>query len=191
MPSAAALGSGAVTTPLGHGCGCDSAGSALAVSARAMESRSPLPILMSFATLLGILVTVSACGGATAASLAPTAIPLPIGRNLLPPARLELSGNGTWMACFGVGVGGYTECAFRGAVHNAGAGCATRIRGVTHFFDSNRQEMTGAAWALDSSTIARPDDTVMYLTERVPMAIINATAGYDITDLQWTDTACP
>src|SRR5262245_22904038 len=127
----------------------------------AMNTVSRLPMLMSCTSLLWSVVALSGCGGATAAflapepSLAPPGIPLPSSVSALAPARMEMSGNGTWMACFGVGVGGYTECAFRGAVHNAGTGCAIAIRGVTHFLDSNRQEMPGAAfpWTVDDATI--------------------------------------
>ena len=94
------------------------------------------------------------------------------------------------MACFGVGAGGYTQCAFQGTVRNAGTGCAAAIRGVVHFYDSSKTELAAVPWSAESATMTRPNETVTYLTGDVPIAVVNATAGYEITGLHWTDVSC-
>lgn len=158
-----------------------------------MELMPRMPILMSRAALVGSLTALSACAGLTSPispSLAPSVNAAP--SVAIPAARLEMTGDGRWMACFGVGVAGFSQCEFQGTVRNVGAGCATAIRGVTRFYDQNRQEMEGTfPWRVDSQGVIRPDDTVSYRTSSVPIAIVNATAAYGLTDLQWTDIACP
>jgi len=94
------------------------------------------------------------------------------------------------MACFGVGVSGYTQCAFQGTVLNAGTGCATAIRGAVHFYDSSKTEIAAYQWTVDNTTLTRPTETVTYRTGDVPIAIVNATTGYEVTGLQWINVAC-
>lgn len=123
---------------------------------------------------------------------APSAMPSVTSQGAAPAlstARLERTGHGNWMACFGVGADGYTQCAFQGTVRNTGTGCATAIRGVVHFYDSNKTELSTAAWTADAP-LTRPNDTVTYRTADVPIAVVNATAGYEVAGLQWTDVAC-
>jgi hypothetical protein len=94
------------------------------------------------------------------------------------------------MACFGVGESGYTQCAFQGAVRNAGTGCATSIRGIVRFYDSNKTEIGTFPWTTEGATVTRPNESATYRTGAVPIAIVNATAGYELTDLEWTNSAC-
>jgi hypothetical protein len=94
------------------------------------------------------------------------------------------------MACFGVGATGYTQCAFQGAVRNAGSDCVASIHGTVRFYDANKTEIAAFPWTTDGSIVIRPNESATYRTGAVPIAIVNATAGYELTDLEWTNSAC-